>query len=71
MPLGDLPHQGETEADAAGLLGMAGQAVERLEDALAERLGNARAAVADGQPRAGAIAIVRQRRGDGDLAAAA
>ena len=37
----------QAEADAAGLLGMAGQAKERLEDALAHRLGNAGAAVAD------------------------
>ena len=44
---GDLLDEGQAEADAAGLLGMAGQAKERLEDALAHRLGDARAAVAD------------------------
>jgi hypothetical protein len=44
---GDLLDEGEPEADAAGLLGMARQAKERLEDALAHRLGDAGAAIAD------------------------
>ena len=47
VALGDLLDEGEAEADAAGLLGVAGQAKERLEDALAHRLGHAGAAVAD------------------------
>ncbi len=47
VALGDLLDEAQAEADAAGLLGMAGQAEERLEDALAHRLGDAGAAVAD------------------------
>ena len=45
----DLPHQRQAEADAAFALGMAGQAEEGLEDALAVGLGHARAAVAHQQ----------------------
>ena len=49
MALGDLPHQRQAEADAAFALGVAGQAEERLEDALAKGFGHAGAAVADAQ----------------------
>ncbi len=47
MALRDLPHQAEPEADTAGLLGMARQPVEGLEDSLTRRLGNPRPVVAD------------------------
>ena len=50
VALGDLLDQRQAEADAAGVLGVAGQAEERLEDALAHRLGHAGAAVADLRP---------------------
>ena len=70
MALGDLLDQGQAEADAAGLLGMAGQAEERLEDALAHRLGHAGAAVADLAATAARRAPCVRRRHDLDLAAA-
>src|SRR5689334_8570483 len=47
VALGDLLDQGEAEADAAGLLGMARQAKKRLKDALPHRFRHARAAIAD------------------------
>ena len=47
VALGDLLDQRQAEADAAGLLGMARQAEEGLEDALAHRRRHAGAAVAD------------------------
>src|SRR5688572_18731738 len=49
VALGDLLDQAQAQADAAGLLGVAGQAVERLEDALAQVVGHAGTAVADTQ----------------------
>ena len=70
MAGGDLLDQGQAEADAAGLLGMAGQAEERLEDALAHRFGNARAAIADLEPDEVAPAHRDVAEADLDLAAA-
>src|SRR5687767_11169111 len=40
MPLGNLLDEAQAQAHATGLLGMAGQAIEGLEDALALRLGH-------------------------------
>ena len=48
---GDGPHQRQPQADAAGAFAGARQAVERLKDALAQRLGHAGAVVADAQQR--------------------
>jgi hypothetical protein len=62
VALGDLPHQRQPEADAAFALGMAGQAEEGLEDALAVGLGHAGAAVADTH-----FDRVRRRRAHGHL----
>jgi hypothetical protein len=60
MALGDLAHQRQAQADAAFALGMAGQAEEGLEDALAVGLGHAGAAVAhahlDRPPRLATLA---------------
>ena len=47
MAIGDLLDEGEAEADAAGLLGVPGQAEERLEDALAHLGRNSGPAVGD------------------------
>ena len=47
MPLGDLPHQRQPQAHPAGPLGMAGQAEEGFEDALAVGLGHPGPTVAD------------------------
>jgi hypothetical protein len=47
VALGDLLDQRQAEADAAGLLGVARQAEERLEDPLAHLRRHAGAAVAD------------------------
>jgi hypothetical protein len=48
VAFGDLPHQGQAQADTALALGVAREPVERLEDALALiGLGHAGAAVAD------------------------
>ena len=52
MALGDLLDQAQAEADTTGLLGVPGQAKERLEDTLAHRLWHARATVADAHQRA-------------------
>ena len=47
MALGDLAHQAEAQAHTAGMLGVARQAVERLEDALPVLRGNPGAVVFD------------------------
>src|SRR5204863_5745606 len=66
----DLLDEGQAEADAAGLLGMAGQPKERLEDALAHRLGNARPAIADLERDEVAAAHADVAEADLDVAAA-
>jgi len=66
----DLLDERQPEADAAGLLGVAGQAKERLEDALAHRLGNARTAIADLERDEVAAAHRDVAEADLDLAAA-
>ena len=67
MALGDLPHQAQAQPDAAGMLGVAGHAVEGFEDALALVLGHARATVAHAHHRV----LAFDRHADLDRLAAA
>src|SRR5436190_16603475 len=66
VALGDLLHKTETEPDTAGFLGVARQAIERLEDALALRCRHARPAIADTHHGVAADAL----HADADIVAA-
>ena len=68
VAFGDASHQRKPESEAAVVaLAAAGRAIERLEDALALRLGNTGAAILDTQhgPRAGACVHRGLDRRDG------
>src|SRR6185312_17142393 len=69
VPLRDRLHQRQPEADTARSLARAGQAVERLENALAQVWRHAGSAVAHAQHGTRALALHADRDGAGAVAA--